>query len=34
MTIARVDGVNEGNVRKSIVRGLRRLKKALQEFDD
>ncbi len=34
MTIARAEGVNEGNVRKSIVRGLRRLKKVLQEFDD
>ncbi len=34
MTIARVEGVNEGNVRKAVARGLRRLKKALQEFDD
>lgn len=34
MTIARIEGVNEGNVRKSIARGLRRLKKILQEFGD
>lgn len=34
MTIARTEGVNEGNVRKSVSRGLRRLKKILQEFDD
>ena len=32
--ISRVEGVNEGNVRKSVSRGLRRLKEALQEFDD
>ena len=32
MTIARAEGVNEGNVRKSIARGLRHLKKILQEF--
>ncbi len=34
LAIARVEGVNEGNVRKSVSRGLRRLKKALQEFND
>ena len=34
ITIAHNEGVNEGNVRKSIARGLRRLKKALQEFED
>ena len=34
LAIARAEGVNEGNVRKSVARGLRRLKKALQEFDD
>lgn len=34
MTISHDEGVNEGNVRKSIARGLRRLKKVLQEFDD
>ena len=34
MTIARAEGVNEGNVRKSIARGLRHLKKVLQEFND
>ena len=34
LAIARVEGVNEGNVRKSVSRGLRRLKEALQEFDD
>ena len=32
--ISRVEGVNEGNVRKSIARGLRRLQKILNEFDD
>lgn len=34
MTIAHNEGINEGNVRKSVVRGLRRLKRVLQEFDD
>ena len=34
LAIARAEGVNEGNVRKSIVRGLRRLQKTLKEFDD
>lgn len=34
MAIARVEGVNEGNVRKAVARGLRRLKKTLRVFDD
>lgn len=34
LAIARVEGINEGNVRKSIARGLRRLQKILNEFDD
>lgn len=34
LAIARVEGVNEGNVRKSISRGLRRLQKILGEFHD
>ena len=34
LAIARVEGVNEGNVRKSVARGLRRLQKILGEFDD
>lgn len=34
LAIARVEGVNEGNVRKSVSRGLRRLQKILKEFDD
>lgn len=32
LAIARVEGVNEGNVRKSVSRGLRRLQKILGEF--
>ena len=31
---ARVEGVNEGNVRKSVSRGLRQLQKILWEFHD
>ena len=34
LAIARVEGVNEGNVRKSVSRGLRRLQKILMEFHD
>lgn len=34
VAIARVEGINEGNVRKSISRGLRSLKKTLKEFSD
>ena len=34
LAIAHVEGVNEGNVRKSIARGLRRMKKILNEFED
>ena len=34
LAIARVEGVNEGNVRKSIARGLRRLQKILREVCD
>ncbi len=34
LAIARVEGVNEGNVRKSISRGLRRLQKIMMEFHD
>ena len=34
LAIARVEGVNEGNVRKSVSRGLRRLQKILGEFHD
>ena len=34
VAIAHVEGINEGNVRKSISRGLRSLKKILKEFSD
>ena len=34
LAIARVEGINEGNVRKSVSRGLRRLQKILGEFHD
>jgi len=34
LAIARVEGVNEGNVRKSVSRGLRRLQTILREFHD
>ena len=34
LAIARVEGINEGNVRKSISRGLLSLKKILKEFSD
>jgi RNA polymerase sigma-70 factor, ECF subfamily len=34
LAIARVEGVNEGNVRKSVSRGLRRLQTILGEFSD
>ncbi|MEG1756718.1 MAG: sigma factor-like helix-turn-helix DNA-binding protein [Clostridia bacterium] len=34
LAIARVEGVNEGNVRKSVSRGLRRLQKNPGEFHD
>jgi len=34
VAIARVEDINEGNVRKSISRGLCRLKKILGEFQD
>ena len=34
LAIARVEGVNEGNVRKSVSRGLRRLQTSLREFHD
>ncbi len=33
-TIASVESINEGNVRKSVARGLRRLQKILGEFHD
>ena len=34
LAIARVEGINEGNVRKSVSRGLRRLQMILSEFHD